>query len=274
MIAFPCCKINLGLHVINKREDGFHNLETIFYPVHWSDMLEIVVDNESSEGEVKFMSDGLTIEGNTENNLVIKAYKLFHQVFDLPAVKVFLFKKIPMGAGLGGGSSDAAYTLLLLNDLFSLQLTTIELEKYAAQLGSDCAYFIKRGVQLAKGRGELLEPIELDLKSYFLCLIKPDIHVSTAQAFSGVKKRGDLVTSLNELIRLPMNDWRNVIQNDFEESVFKIYPELASIKNNLYDMGSKYAAMSGSGSTILGLFEVLPDLSNLKKTYTVFTCEL
>jgi len=274
MIAFPCCKINLGLHVINKREDGFHNLETIFYPVHWSDMLEIVVDNESSEGEVKFMSDGLTIEGNTENNLVIKAYKLFHQVFDLPAVKVFLFKKIPMGAGLGGGSSDAAYTLLLLNDLFSLQLTTIELEKYAAQLGSDCAYFIKRGVQLAKGRGELLEPIELDLKSYFLCLIKPDIHVSTAQAFSGVKKRGDLVTSLNELIRLPMNDWRNVIQNDFEESVFKIYPELASIKNNLYDMGSKYAAMSGSGSTILGLFEVLPDLSNMKKTYTVFTCEL
>jgi 4-diphosphocytidyl-2-C-methyl-D-erythritol kinase len=274
MIAFPCCKINLGLNVINKREDGFHNLETIFYPVHWCDMLEIVVDNESSKGEVKFMSDGLTIEGNTENNLVIKAYKLFHQVYDLPAVKVFLFKKIPMGAGLGGGSSDAAYTLLLLNDLFSLQLTTIELEKYAAQLGSDCAYFIKRGVQLAKGRGELLEPIELNLKSYFLCLIKPDIHVSTAQAFSGVKKRGDLVTSLNELIRLPMNDWRNVIQNDFEESVFKIYPELASIKNNLYDMGSKYAAMSGSGSTILGLFEVLPDLSNLKKTYTVFTCEL
>jgi 4-diphosphocytidyl-2-C-methyl-D-erythritol kinase len=274
MIAFPCCKINLGIHVINKREDGFHNLETIFYPVHWCDMLEIVVDNESSKGEVKFISDGLTIEGNTENNLVIKAYNLFHQVYDLPAVKVFLFKKIPMGAGLGGGSSDAAYTLLLLNDLFSLQLTTIELEKYAAQLGSDCAYFIKRGVQLAKGRGELLEPIELDLKSYFLCLIKPDIHVSTAQAFSGVKKRGDLVTSLNELIRLPMNDWRNVIQNDFEESVFKIYPELASIKNNLYDMGSKYAAMSGSGSTILGLFEVLPDLSNMKKTYTVFTCEL
>ncbi len=274
MIAFPCCKINLGLHVINKREDGFHNLETIFYPVQWCDMLEIVVDNKSSKGEVKFNSDGLTIEGNTENNLVTKAYKLLHQDYNLPAVKVFLYKKIPMGAGLGGGSSDAAYALVLLNDLFSLQLTTIELEKYAAQLGSDCAYFIKRGSQFAKGRGELLEPIDLNLKNYFLCLIKPDTHVSTAQAFSGVMKRGESIKSLKELIKLPINDWKNVIQNDFEESVFKIYPELASIKNKLYDMGAEYAAMSGSGSTILGLFKVLPDLSEMKKTYTIFTCEL
>ncbi len=274
MIAFPCCKINLGLHVINKREDGFHNLETIFYPVPWCDMLEFVVDNESAKGEVKFISDGLTIEGGTDNNLVIKAYKLLHQKYDLAAVKVFLYKKIPMGAGLGGGSSDAAYALILLNDLFSLQLTTIELEKYASQLGSDCAYFIKRGAQFAKGRGEILEPIDLYLKSYFLCLIKPDIHVSTAQAFSGVMKRGESSKSLKEFIKLPINDWKNVIQNDFEESVFNIYPELASIKNNLYDMGAEYAAMSGSGSTILGLFKVLPDLSEMKKTYTVFTCEL
>lgn len=274
MIAFPCCKINLGLHVINKREDGFHNLETIFYPVPWFDMLEFVVDNESAKGEVKFISDGLTIEGGTDNNLVIKAYKLLHQKYDLAAVKVFLYKKIPMGAGLGGGSSDAAYTLILLNDFFSLRLTTIELEKYASQLGSDCAYFIKRGSQFAKGRGELLEPIDLNLKNYFLCLIKPDIHVSTIQAFSGVKKRGESSASLKELIQLPMNDWKNVIQNDFEESVFKIYPELASIKNKLYEMGAEYAAMSGSGSTILGLFKILPDLSEMKNTYTVFTCEL
>ena len=274
MIAFPCCKINLGLHVINKREDGFHNLETIFYPVQWFDMLEIVVDNESSRGEVKFISDGLTIEGNADNNLVIKAYKLLHQDYDLPAVKVFLYKKIPMGAGLGGGSSDAAYALILLNDLFSLQLKKIELEKYASQLGSDCAYFINRGAQFARGRGEILEPINLNLKNYFLCLINPDVHVSTAQAFSGVKKRGDSSSSLIELIHLPMNDWKNVVQNDFEESVFKIYPELANIKSKLYDLGAEYAAMSGSGSTILGLFKVLPDLSEMKKNYTVFSCEL
>lgn len=274
MIAFPCCKINLGLHVINKREDGFHNLETVFYPVQWCDMLEIIVDNESENGEVKFFSDGLKIEGNTENNLVIKAYKLLHQEYDLTAVKVFLYKKIPMGAGLGGGSSDAAYALILLNDLFSLQLTTIEVKKYASQLGSDCAYFIKRGSQFARGRGELLEHIDLNLKNYFLCLIKPDIHVSTAQAFSGVKKRGESNNSLKELIQLPVNDWKNVLQNDFEESVFKMYPELASIKNKLYEMGAEYAAMSGSGSTILGLFKILPDLSRMSKSYTVFTCEL
>ena len=179
-----------------------------------------------------------------------------------------------MGAGLGGGSSDAAYALIILNDLFSLQLTTNELENFASQLGSDCAYFISRGVQFARGRGEILESIDLNLKKYFLCLIKPDIHVSTAQAFSGVMKRGESSKSLKELIKLPINYWKNVIQNDFEESVFKIYPELASIKNKLYEMGAEYAAMSGSGSTILGLFKVLPDLSEMKKSYMVFSCEL
>lgn len=274
MILFPCCKINLGLHVINKREDGFHNLETIFYPVQWCDMLEIVRDNESAKGQVKFTSDGLIIEGNIENNLVVKAYNLLHQKYDLVAVKVFLYKKIPMGAGLGGGSSNAAFALILLNELFSLRLTTFELEKYATQLGSDCAYFIKRGAQFAKGRGEILEPISLNLKNYFLCLIKPDIHVSTIQAFSSVKKRGESSASLKDLIQLPMNEWKNVIQNDFEESVFKNYPELADIKNKLYDMGAEYAAMSGSGSTLLGLFKALPDLSEVKKNYTVFTCQL
>jgi 4-diphosphocytidyl-2-C-methyl-D-erythritol kinase len=274
MILFPCCKINLGLHVINKREDGFHNLETIFYPVQWCDMLEIVRDNESVKGQVKFTSDGLIIEGNIENNLVVKAYNLLHQKYDLVAVKVFLYKKIPMGAGLGGGSSNAAFALILLNELFSLRLTTFELEKYATQLGSDCAYFIKRGAQFAKGRGEILEPISLNLKNYFLCLIKPDIHVSTIQAFSSVKKRGESSASLKDLIQLPMNEWKNVIQNDFEESVFKNYPELADIKNKLYDMGAEYAAMSGSGSTLLGLFKALPDLSEVKKNYTVFTCQL
>jgi 4-diphosphocytidyl-2-C-methyl-D-erythritol kinase len=223
---------------------------------------------------VKFTSDGLIIEGNIENNLVVKAYNLLHQKYDLVAVKVFLYKKIPMGAGLGGGSSNAAFALILLNELFSLRLTTFELEKYATQLGSDCAYFIKRGAQFAKGRGEILEPISLNLKNYFLCLIKPDIHVSTIQAFSGVKKRGESSASLKDLIQLPMNEWKNVIQNDFEESVFKNYPELADIKNKLYDMGAEYAAMSGSGSTLLGLFKALPDLSEVKKNYTVFTCQL
>lgn len=274
MIAFPCCKINLGLHVLNKRDDGFHNLETIFYPVQWCDILEIVVDDERPNGEVTFLSDGLKIEGGTENNLVIKAYKLLDQVYDLAAVKVFLYKKILMGAGLGGGSSDAAYTLLLLNDLFSLKLTTDELEKYASQIGSDCAYFIRRGVQLAKGRGEILESIQLDLKYYFLCLIKPNIHVSTAQAFASVKKRGESNESLKVLIQQPLNDWKNNLQNDFEESVFKIYPELTFIKNKLYEMGAEYAAMSGSGSTILGLFKTLPDLTDMQSSYTVFTCKL
>ncbi len=274
MIAFSNCKINLGLHIINKREDGFHNLETVFYPIPLNDTLELIVNENSKDAAVKFQSFGLVIDGGIDNNLIVKAYHLLAKDFPLKSSHFYLLKNIPMGAGLGGGSSNAAFTLKLMNEAFGLNLTHKQLEKYAATLGSDCAFFIENKPSYATGRGELLEPIDILLKGYYFVLVKPNIHVSTSEAFSNVHKRGNGKIELKELIKSPIENWHNLIENDFEKSVFVHHPAIASLKEKLYKNGAIYASMSGSGASVYGLFK---DNIDLKKEFAnefYFSCVL
>jgi 4-diphosphocytidyl-2-C-methyl-D-erythritol kinase len=250
MIAFANCKINLGLHVVEKRADGYHNLETVFYPVkNVYDVLEI-----KESAEFKLQQSGLIIKSPLEKNLVFKAYQLLKTHYDLPNIEVHLHKTIPSGAGLGGGSADASFMLILLNNYFNLQLSKSTLSAYALQLGSDCPFFIENICCAATGRGELLSPINLDLSGLFVYLIKPPIHVSTAQAFAGIVP-SITEASLLESIMQPIDTWQNTISNDFEKTIFALHPKFASIKKSLYNTGALYASMSGTGSTIYGIFE-------------------
>jgi 4-diphosphocytidyl-2-C-methyl-D-erythritol kinase len=274
MIAFSNCKINLGLHIINKREDGFHNLETVFYPIPLADTLELIDNKNNAFNDVTFTSYGLNIDGSLDSNLVVKAYRLLANDFKLKAVDFYLLKNIPMGAGLGGGSSNAAFALKLLNDSFGLNLSNKQLENYAAMLGSDCAFFIENKPSYATGRGEILEPINIDLSGYFFVLVKPNIHVSTADAFSNVYKRGESSVSLKELINNPIEKWNGLIENDFEKSVFKSHPRIGLIKNELYANGAIYASMSGSGASVFGLFKTEIDLKALFENDFYFSCKL
>jgi len=256
MIAFPNCKINLGLRITSRRPDGYHNLETVFYPVPLFDVLEIV---SATEERGKFIPSGIDLEGNSGNNLVLKAYRLLNDDFELPEIDIYLRKNIPVGAGLGGGSADAAFMLTLLNEFASLKLDGEKLEKYAAQLGADCPFFIRNKPVFAEGTGDLFTEINLSLKGYFLYLIKPDIFISTKDAFSGIiPKKPE--TSTKEIIKMPVTQWKNVLFNDFEESIFHRYPEIRQIKEAFYANGAVYASMSGSGSSVFGLFETKPDL--------------
>lgn len=252
MISFPNAKINIGLHITEKRADGFHNLETVFFPVGWSDAIEI-----AHSSELCFTTSGITISGSPESNLVMKAYLLLQKDFGLPALKIHLHKQIPFGAGLGGGSSDGAFMLRLLNQTFDLQLSQEKLIEYAAVLGSDCSFFILNKPVFATGRGEIMSEINLNVKGLYLLLVKPPLEVSTAIAFQNVVPQKPDV-SLSEFINLPVQDWKNNIVNQFESSVFPQYPEIEGIKNQLYDMGAVYASMSGSGSCVFGLFNELP----------------
>lgn len=253
MITFPNAKINLGLNIVEKRPDGYHNLETVFYPVPIEDALEINVLNEGDE-KFRLHQAGLEIEGEAENNLVVKAYKLLDEEFNLPPVDIHLFKHIPSGAGLGGGSSDAAYMLKLLNEKFNLGLTNETLEEYAARLGADCAFFIRNAPTYAEGIGNIFSPISLSLKGYQVVLVKPDIFVSTRKAFSLIKPHRQEVP-LKEVIEHPIEEWRELMVNDFEESVFPQFPAIKEIKERLYTQGAIYAAMTGSGSSVFGLFK-------------------
>lgn len=252
MITFPNAKINLGLNIVEKRPDGYHNLETVFYPVPIEDALEVNVLNEGGR-KFRLHQAGLEIEGEAENNLVVKAYKLLDEQFDLPPVEIHLFKHIPSGAGLGGGSSDAAYMLKLLNEKFSLKLTEETLEEYAARLGADCAFFIRNTPTYAEGIGNLFSPIRLSLKGYRILLVKPDLFVSTREAFSRIRPRRQ-ETPLSEVIERPIEEWKELMINDFEESVFPQFPAIGELKEKLYRQGALYAAMSGSGSSVFGLF--------------------
>lgn len=250
MIIFPNCKINLGLRILRKRNDGYHDLETVFYPLPLSDVLEIV---QSPEKEVSFTGSGINIE-NGSNNLCRKAYDLLKKDFpDLPAVKIHLHKAIPVGGGLGGGSSDAAFTLLLLNNKFNLGLTNEQLLHYALQLGSDCPFFIINKPCFAEKRGELLEQTTLNLSSYDFLLINPGIHISTADAFAGIVPSAPS-KSVKEIIQQPIETWKEELQNDFEISVFIKHPEIKTIKEELYKKEAVYASLSGSGSTVYGIF--------------------
>lgn len=254
MISFPNAKINLGLNIVEKRPDGYHNLETIFYPVPITDALEISRWNEDKSGKkYTFAQDGLQIAGEDENNLVVKAYKLLDDEFSLPPIAIHLLKKIPFGAGLGGGSSDAAFMIKMLNDYFELHLDNMQMETYAAKLGADCAFFIQNKPTYAEGIGNIFSPINLSLKGYQIVLIKPNIFVSTREAFSMIKPTHPS-HPLKEIINLPIENWREWMKNDFEESVFPQYPAIARIKKQLYEDGAIYASMSGSGSSVYGIF--------------------
>lgn len=255
MVVFPNCKINIGLNILDKRPDGFHNLETVFIPIPLKDSLEIIRAKENT-GAVVFSQTGMAVDGNTADNLCVKAYHLLKKDFpDLPAVQMHLHKAIPMGAGLGGGSADAAFTLQLLTSKFNLNLSSDKLLSYALNLGSDCPFFIINKPSFATSRGEILQPVSLSLAGYHLVLINPGIHVNTGWAFSQLANEDRVSKNLYRHITQPVQTWRHTISNDFEKPVFAAHPVLQEIKEMLYNKGAVYAAMSGSGSTLFGLFE-------------------
>lgn len=256
MIYFPNAKINIGLNVVSKRMDGFHNLETIFFPVKLADALEIVESKKT-----KFSSSGIEIDGNPENNLVFKAYQILNNDYIIPPVKIHLHKVIPFGAGLGGGSSDAAFALKLLNEYFNLKISSEKLKSYATQIGADCPFFIENKPTFASGIGNQFQPVNLDLSEYKILIIKPNISVSTPDAYRNVIPSKPKF-NLKEIENLPIEKWKNTIVNDFEESVFQKYSEINDLKQNLYKMGALYASMSGSGSAVFGIFRHLPANSN------------
>jgi 4-diphosphocytidyl-2-C-methyl-D-erythritol kinase len=253
MISFPNCKINLGLSIIAKRPDGYHELETVFYPVGLQDMVELVHSDATNQA-ITFSNTGLPIPGDETHNLCVKAYHLLKTDFpNLPAVKIHLHKHIPMGAGLGGGSSDGTAVLLLLNQQFNLELSTHQLVDYAAKLGSDCPFFVHNKACHATGRGEILQPFNCDLSAYQFVLIHPAIHVSTAWAFAQLNPHSK-TKSIAEIVAQPIETWKKELINDFETPLFSAHPILASIKEKLYDQGAIYASMSGSGSSLFGIF--------------------
>lgn len=257
MLAFPNSKINIGLHITGRRADGYHNLETVFYPIAIKDALEIIV-SEQQEKDILFTSSGLLVPGNDENNLCVRAYRLLKQDFPaIPSIRMHLHKTIPMGAGLGGGSADAACALDVINNKFNLQLSTGDLVSYASRLGSDCAFFIINRPCYGTGRGELLQQINLDLSAYRFVIVHPGIHVNTAEAFKQIRP-GLENNHLEQKVLSPVNEWRTQISNDFENVVFYSYPEIARIKTMLYQAGALYASMSGSGSAVYGIFEGQP----------------
>ncbi len=250
MLFFPNAKINIGLNITEKRPDGFHNLETVFYPVNIQDSLEFVV----TEDETSMQTTGIELDVSAGDNICLKAYQLMAQHYDLPQLKIHLHKFIPIGAGLGGGSADAAFLMKELNSFFKLGINNSKLQELAAQIGSDCAFFIENKPVFAYGRGELFKPIELDLSDYYIYVIKPDIFISSGVAFAGIKPH-KARNNLKDLINKPIEQWKSEVVNDFELTIFKKFPLLAEIKQDMYDMGAVYASMSGSGSAVYGIFK-------------------
>lgn len=268
MIVFPNIKINLGLSITEKRPDGYHNLETVFYPVALEDALEIRALPEADK-KITLHQYGMEIAGKPEDNLVAKAYSLLDKEFHLPPVEIHLYKHIPSGAGLGGGSSDAAFMLKLLNGHFHLNLSEEQLEIYAATLGADCAFFIKNKPVYAEGIGNIFSPIELSLKGYQIMIVKPDVFVSTREAFANIHPHHPEYP-VKEVIRRPVAEWKDILINDFEASVFPQHPVIGEIKQELYNHGAIYASMSGSGSSVFGLFApdaALPEINRKSNSF-------
>lgn len=252
MIVFPNCKINLGLSIIGKRSDGYHNLETFFYPLPFYDVLEVIHHAHQDE-DCTLLTSGIEIEGPPETNLCVKAYRLLkHDFPQLPSVKIHLHKTIPAGAGLGGGSADGAFMLMLLNDKFKLHLTEEKLLHYALRLGSDCPFFIINKPVFATQRGEVMQPVQLNLSGYHLMLINPRIHVNTGWAFSQVNY--SYQNNISTIVEQPMENWQGKLENAFEKPVFEKYPEVKTIKELLLKNGALFASMSGSGSSVYGIF--------------------
>ena len=260
MITFPIAKINLGLNVVEKRPDGYHNLQTVFYPVPIRDAIEAYPMDKAFPAEVDcdLKVGNLHIEGDEQQNLVVRAYRLLKADFPtLPRLHVHLWKGIPTQAGMGGGSSDCAYMLRLLNAQFGLGLSDGQLAAYAARLGADCAFFIYSCPCYAEGIGEQLQPISLDLSRWYIGVVRPDIPVPTREAFSRIRPHFP-AQCCRDVVALPVEEWRHRLTNDFEESVFALHPEIGAVKEQLYKMGATYAAMSGSGSALFGLFKEEP----------------
>lgn len=262
MLTFPCAKINLGLNITSKREDGYHNLETVFYPIPLTDALEIkhMDDGFPSESPCDLKVTGNAVDCDDQSNLVVKAYHLLAADYRLPRIHAHLVKRIPSQAGLGGGSSDGAFMIRLLDERFRLNIGIAEMERYAARLGSDCAFFITAEPSFATGRGEVLEPADGpqgNLHGYYIGVVKPDVAVSTREAFAHIVCRQP-AKSCRDIVRQPIGTWKDELTNDFEASVFAAHPQLAHIKQRLYDMGAVYAQMSGSGSALFGLFRSMP----------------
>lgn len=254
MVSFPNAKINLGLNIVRRRPDGYHDLETAFYPIRWRDILEIIPMSEESDQEVRITLTGIVPEGKPSDNLCIKAWRILRRDFpDLPYVAMHLHKTIPTGAGLGGGSSDGVAALRMLSDMHGLALATERLEALALELGSDCPFFVRNRPCFAQGRGERMRDMDLDLSGYAFMVVHPGIHVGTATAFAGVRPSEPDVP-IPEILSEPVERWRGRLSNDFEATVFAAHPAIAHIKDRLYEAGALYASMSGSGSSVYGIF--------------------
>ena len=272
MISYPNAKINLGLNVVRKRQDGFHDIESVFYPIPWCDILEIVPE-KSGSGRVMFTSSGIDIPSSGYVNLCEHVYNLMHDDCDLPSVKIHLHKIIPIGAGLGGGSADAAFTAKLLNEMFDLRLPNDHLRAVVSQAGSDCPFFIENKPAYVTGRGEILEPFDLDLSGYWIVLVNPNIHIGTKEAYSRITPVEPVFSPRLYLLE-DVSDWKNSVKNDFERSIFPNHPEIEKLKTQLYDFGAEYASMTGSGSTVFGLFENEPQQMAFPEGYFVKIAQL
>lgn len=264
MISFANAKINIGLQILDRRTDGYHNLETVFYPIPLHDVLEVV-----EADEVRFIPSGIPIPGSPETNLCLQAYQLLAADFRLPPVHIYLHKVIPIGAGLGGGSADASFLLKLLNNKYGLGLSDGQLEGYARPLGADCAFFIRNSPVYAEGIGDQFSPVKVDLSGYSLVLVKPDVHISTSTAYRSVTGNRQS-RQLSQQINRPVAEWKQYVFNDFEPGIFERFPEVRGVKAALYEAGALYVSMSGSGSSVYGIFEYPVSLQELEIRHQVF----
>ena len=268
MVVFPNCKINLGLHVLRKRTDGYHDIETVMYPVGLNDALEFIPSEKDS-----LTVTGITFEQkNMADNLVYKALAIVRKYKEIPPLNSHLHKAIPSGAGLGGGSSNASFMLTALNKEFNLGFSTEDLKKFALEIGSDCPFFISNIPSLSQGRGEILTALDVDISNYYIMIVSPQIHISAAEAYSLIKPN-DSRDLLSQIIEKPITEWSKLLVNDFEEPIFKKHPILKDIKSQLYEKGALYSSMSGSGSAIYGIFETKPNISDLSDKYRVNVIE-
>jgi 4-diphosphocytidyl-2-C-methyl-D-erythritol kinase len=272
MIVFPQAKINLGLNILGKRADGFHNLQSVFLSVNLYDALEVIIDKNMPFGEMVFSTSGIAIPGDQKNNLILKAAHLYNELVSLPGIRIHLHKNIPMGAGMGGGSSNGAWMLRLLNRLMDNALNSSQLFNLATQLGSDCPFFLYDSPCYVTGRGEVLEPIALDLKGWNLVLINPGIHISTAEAFRMILPIPN-TTNLKSVVSDPIDLWNINLYNDFEKPACLKYEEIKEALAMLKKLGASYSAMTGTGSTVFGLFEVMPNLQNLPDHWFVHSSQ-
>jgi 4-diphosphocytidyl-2-C-methyl-D-erythritol kinase len=269
MICFPNAKINIGLNITGRRPDGFHSIETVLFPVELCDVLEFVEDKNPGKTDFRLSCTGIDLKILPEDNICIKAYQLLKNKYDLPKISIHLHKIIPVGAGLGGGSSDAAYMLKNLNKVFHLNISNKMLQGYAAKLGSDCPFFINNNTVFAYERGNKFREIDLALGGYYIVIVYPNIQISTGSAYSKAFIKTP-EKSIKDTIKLPVKEWENVIKNDFERTIFPKYPEIRNIKKELYNMGAIYASMSGSGSALYGIFDSIPEIKKSLRNYFIW----